>query len=249
MPRRVRIGTLPAERPAGARHAGARPHGDRRSAARSGYHGASRAGFRVAKSIMRREVKCRSAASPPSSLARAAPAAAPRTLRLELVHAGNASEERFAATASRARGRGRATRHGRSTTRTSASTCSRCATARRTALLYSRGFASIYGEWETTEEAKQGWPRASTSRCASPSPRLRCRSAIRKRDAAGRLPRAVDGASSTRRTRRSTARPSPGAAWARRRERRRRPTRWTCCSSATATRRPRWTSGTATRGG
>ena len=50
--------------------------------------------------------------------------------------------------------RGRAAARSSSTRRTSAITASRCATATRISLLYSRGFASVFGEWETTDEAK-----------------------------------------------------------------------------------------------
>ena len=56
---------------------------------------------------------------------------------------------------SSSRCRGPATRRGRSTTRTAASISSKSSTRRAAASLYSRGFSSIYGEWETTGEAKE----------------------------------------------------------------------------------------------
>ena len=91
-----------------------------------------------------------------AALQAAAPAAPPPTLRLDYFHTGNATEERFALDSLAVEGpwpgnprrpvddtnlgrylfevRDRATN----------------------AVVYSRGFASIYGEWETTEEASRG---------------------------------------------------------------------------------------------
>ena len=73
---------------------------------------------------------------------------------------------------------------GRSTTRTSASTSSRSSTARPTASLYSRGFSSIYGEWETTGEAKTARRGPSRSRCASRAASAPVQVVVKKRDAA-----------------------------------------------------------------
>jgi hypothetical protein len=47
--------------------------------------------------------------------------------------------------------------------------------------LYSRGFASIYGEWETTGEARKGVWRTFHESQRFPEPRCRCQVAIRKR--------------------------------------------------------------------
>ena len=58
--------------------------------------------------------------------------------------------------------------------RTSASISSRCSTGERP-VIYSRGFASIYGEWETTREAQDRRIERSTSRCASRGRSSPCR--------------------------------------------------------------------------
>ena len=42
-------------------------------------------------------------------------------------------------------------------------------------MLYSRGFSSIYGEWETTDEAKR-MNRTFSESLRFPAPELRCRS-------------------------------------------------------------------------
>ena len=89
----------------------------------------------------------------------------------------------------------------RSTTRTSASTSSRSATAPRTASLYSRGFASIYGEWETTAEAKQRAPHVPRVGALPRCPPARCRWSLKKRDAQNALPRGLVGGWSIRPTR------------------------------------------------
>ena len=41
--------------------------------------------------------------------------------------------------------------------------------------LYSRGFASMYGEWELTPEARLTSGACFTNRCAFPCRRVRCR--------------------------------------------------------------------------
>jgi hypothetical protein len=50
-------------------------------------------------------------------------------------------------------------------------------------VLYSRGFASIYGEWETTGEAREGFWRAIEEAVRVPEPRRACQLRIRKRQA------------------------------------------------------------------
>ncbi len=50
-------------------------------------------------------------------------------------------------------------------------------------LLYSRGLASIYGEWETTGEAKQGTRRTFAEALRFPEPRLPIQVRLRKRGA------------------------------------------------------------------
>jgi hypothetical protein len=114
-----------------------------------------------------------------------APAPAPpRTLRLEVVHAGNAGEEHFA--------RERVVREGpwpgnpaRPVDDTNLGRylfeVRDLATHR---VVYSRGFASIYGEWETTDEANETW-RAFHESLRFPEPASAVQVAIRKRDASG----------------------------------------------------------------
>lgn len=50
--------------------------------------------------------------------------------------------------------------------------------------IYSRGFASIYGEWETTGEARKIWRTLHESQ-RFPEPRARCQVSLRKRAADG----------------------------------------------------------------
>ena len=96
-------------------------------------------------------------------------------------------------------------------------------------LLYSRGFASIFGEWETTDEAKHS-AAPFTRACASPRPRRPVQVVLKKRDARERLSRGLVGGGRSRRTRPWTAARRPqlerlgGDA-----ERPACATRWTCC--------------------
>ena len=55
------------------------------------------------------------------------------------------------------------------------------------ALIYSRGFASIYGEWETIGEAREGKWRSIHESQRFPEPRKPVRLTLKKRDAAGRF--------------------------------------------------------------
>jgi hypothetical protein len=83
-----------------------------------------------------------------------AAAAAPPTLRVDYVHTGNAAEERFALDALVLEGPwpGRPDRALDDTNLGKYRFQVVDAASGRT--LYSRGFASVYGEWETTDEAK-----------------------------------------------------------------------------------------------
>jgi hypothetical protein len=47
--------------------------------------------------------------------------------------------------------------------------------------IYSRGFASIYGEWETTGEARSGVRRTFHESCRFPEPKGRCQLVLKKR--------------------------------------------------------------------
>jgi hypothetical protein len=111
-------------------------------------------------------------------------AAPPATLRLDYFHSGTAGEERFSLDGMAVEGpwpgnprrpiddtnlgrylfevRDRATN----------------------AVVYSRGFASVYGEWETTEEAARGW-RTFHESLRFPMPAAPAQVVLRKRDAAG----------------------------------------------------------------
>jgi IgA Peptidase M64/Peptidase M64 N-terminus len=90
-----------------------------------------------------------------AALAPAASAAPPATLRLDLFHTGSASEEHFARQAVVLEGPwpGNPDRPLDDTNLGKYLFEVRERTTNR--ILYSRGFASIYGEWETTEEAKR----------------------------------------------------------------------------------------------
>ncbi len=89
-------------------------------------------------------------------LALAAPPAAPRTFRVDYFHTGNATEERFALDRLVLEPLPFPGRPDRALDDTNLGKflfeVRDVATQR---LLYSRGFASIYGEWETTAEAKK----------------------------------------------------------------------------------------------
>jgi hypothetical protein len=112
------------------------------------------------------------------------PPDAPRTLRLEVVHTGSASEEHFAFDGVVREGAwpGNPARPLDDTNLGKYLFEVRDASTNR--LLYSRGFASIYGEWETTDEAKQGW-RAFHESLRFPEPAGKVQVAIRKRGADG----------------------------------------------------------------
>ena len=108
----------------------------------------------------------------------------PRTLRLEVVHAGHAGEEHFAREGVVREGAwpGNPARPIDDTNLGKYLFEVRERTTNR--LVYSRGYASIYGEWETTDEAKRGW-RAFHESLRFPEPMAPVQVAVRKRDAAG----------------------------------------------------------------
>jgi len=84
----------------------------------------------------------------------AALAAAPRTMRLDYIHTGSATEEHFALDGLALEGEWPG-RLDRSIDDTNLGKYLFEVIDRKTnRLLYSRGFASVYGEWETTPEAK-----------------------------------------------------------------------------------------------
>ena len=116
-----------------------------------------------------------------SALLTAATAPAPRTMRVDYYHTGNATEERFSLDTVRIEGEwpGRLDRviddtnlgrylfevRDRKTNR----------------ILYSRGFAGIYGEWETTDEAKT-MNRTFSESVRFPAPDAPVQLLLKKRD-------------------------------------------------------------------
>jgi IgA peptidase M64/peptidase M64-like protein len=116
------------------------------------------------------------------ALLAAVPAAQTRTLRLDYVHTGNASEERFALDGLAREGPwpGRLDRALDETV--FGKYRFEVADAASGRPLYSRGFSSIYGEWETTEEAKQ-LSRAFHESLRFPEPAARAKVVLKKRGA------------------------------------------------------------------
>ena len=185
-------------------------------------------------------------ASPPSP-----PPPTPRTLRLDYFHTGSATEERFASdglvtlegpwpgnpgqSTGRAEPRQVLLRGDR--------------TARPTGSSTPAGFASIYGEWET-DRRSEGAFRTFHESVRFPGARGARPGRPEEARAGRRLPRGLVRARRPEGPDRSIApRPPPTVrVWAVE-ENGEPATRWTCCSWATATPRPRWRSGTATRSG
>ncbi len=129
-------------------------------------------------------------------LATSASAAAPRTFRVDYFHTGNATEERFSLDRLVLEPLPWPGNPSRPIDETNLGKYLFEVRDRATnRLLYSRGFASIYGEWETTAEAKEARTAPSTSRSASPLPRRPCRSS--SRSATRGTPSARSGRSSS----------------------------------------------------
>ncbi|HET7293235.1 MAG TPA: IgA Peptidase M64 [Vicinamibacteria bacterium] len=106
----------------------------------------------------------------------------PRTLRLDYVHSGNAREERFALDGLALEGPWPG-RPDRTLDDTNLGKYFFEVIDRATnRVLYSRGFASIYGEWETTGEAKER-DRAFHESLRFPEPAGEVQVVIKKRDA------------------------------------------------------------------
>jgi hypothetical protein len=85
----------------------------------------------------------------------AAAAAEPRTLRLDYVHSGNATEERFALTGLALEGPWPGPADRRIDDTNLGPYLFEVVEVKNNRVWYSRGFASVYGEWETTGEAKE----------------------------------------------------------------------------------------------
>ena len=109
-----------------------------------------------------------------------APPATPRTLRLDYVHSGSATEERFALDGLVLEGPwpGRLDRTLDDTS--FGKYCFEVADAGTGRPLYSRGFSSIYGEWETTAEARER-PRAFHESLRFPEPAAPVKVVLKKR--------------------------------------------------------------------
>jgi hypothetical protein len=117
-----------------------------------------------------------------AGIAGGAPDEGPRTLRVEYVHSGDAASESFALS--------RVIQEGpwpgpldRWVDETGLGQYRfEVRAAATNALVYSRGFASVFGEWQTTDEAKQV-RRAFSESLRFPEPSAPVRVALQKRDA------------------------------------------------------------------
>src|SRR4051794_36503552 len=92
------------------------------------------------------------------ALAMAAVAAAqsgPRTMRLDYVHTGGASDEQFAFDGAVLEGDWPGPLDRWIDESNLGKYCFQVLDRSTNRIIYSRGFASIFGEWETTDEAKQ----------------------------------------------------------------------------------------------
>jgi hypothetical protein len=108
----------------------------------------------------------------------------PRSMRVDYVHSGTASEESFALDGVALEGQWAGPRDGWIDESNLGKYQFRVEDAATKQLLYSRGFASIYGEWETTDEAKQT-RRAFSESVRFPAPSAPVRVAIAKRGESG----------------------------------------------------------------
>ena len=122
-------------------------------------------------------------AAPGEQRAASVRTAAPRTMRLDYYHTGNAKEERFSAdrvVLEPLPWPGNPAQPIDTTTR--GKYFFEVADAASGAVLYSRGFSSIYGEWETTAEAKEV-DRTFSESLRFPAPDRLVRIVVKKRDA------------------------------------------------------------------
>jgi hypothetical protein len=111
----------------------------------------------------------------------AAVATAPPTMRLDYIHTGNSAEEHFALDSVALEGPwpGRLDRLIDDTNL--GQYLFEVLDRKTNRLLYSRGFASAYGEWETTPEAKTQW-RAFSESLRFPAPAGPVQVVVKKRD-------------------------------------------------------------------
>lgn len=109
-------------------------------------------------------------------------AAAPNTMRVDYYHAGNAAAEHFALDGIALEGAWPGPPNRNIDTTNLGKYQFDVLDAKTNRLHYSRGFASIYGEWETTPEAKQQW-RVFQESLRFPAPPVPVRVVLKKRDA------------------------------------------------------------------
>ena len=108
--------------------------------------------------------------------------AAPRTMRVDYYHTGNASEERFSLDRVVVEPLEWPGNPARAVDDTGLGKYFfQVANAASGNILYSRGFASVYGEWETTAEAKERL-RTFHESLRFPRPETPVRIALKKRD-------------------------------------------------------------------
>jgi hypothetical protein len=107
-----------------------------------------------------------------------------RTLRLDYLHSGTATEEHFAVDGVALEGPWPGRKDGHIDKTDLGKYLVEVRDAKTHALLFSRGFASIFGEWETTGEAKER-PRAFHESVRFPEPLAPVRVVLKKRASAG----------------------------------------------------------------
>jgi hypothetical protein len=103
------------------------------------------------------------------------------TLRVDYYHTGTAEEEHFALERARVEGPWPGSRTQLIDTTNLGKYLVEVVDLESNRLVYSRGFASIYGEWETTGEARKGIWRAIPEAVRVPEPRRPFQLRIRKR--------------------------------------------------------------------
>ena len=105
------------------------------------------------------------------------------TLRVDYVHTGTAAEEHFALERLRVEGEWPGSRTQTIDTTNRGKYLIELVDLATNRLLYTRGFASIYGEWETTGAARRGVWRAIPEAVRVPEPRRPVQLRLRKRQA------------------------------------------------------------------
>jgi len=106
-----------------------------------------------------------------------------QTLRVDYVHTGISSEEHFALERLRIEGDWPGSRTQLLDETNRGKYLVELVDVASNRLLYSRGFASIYGEWETTGEARRGFWRAIPEAVRIPEPKRPAQLRLRKRQA------------------------------------------------------------------